>query len=227
MSLMFLLGYKLRKHIAQALSRRCRAIRNAITCYNDLAPCQKPPRPLLMYSEVVDYCTFSEFEILKHSDHDVLSKEWATLANRQAANKYFKLLRAEEEVHRCNVEVARVQAWVDEDDMAMSRAVAKHEGSDPTFAAHLKVLQIQRRHVNDHLRTRLGQIYKLPKYSGPLPRVAASAPPTPSTVPPTTLNTGLEDHVNGDHSDNEDEPHDDEDEDETLRMTDTLAKIMV
>ena len=227
MSLMFLLGYKLRKHIAQALSRRCRAIRNAITRYNDLVPCQKPPRPLLMYSEVVDYCTFSEFEILKHSDHDVLSKEWATLANQQAANKYFKLLHAKEEVHHCNIKVAHVQAWVDKDDITMSRAVAKHEGSDPTFATHLKVLQIQRRHVNDHLCTRLGQIYKLPKYSGPLPRITASAPPTPSTVLSTTLNPGLEDHVNGNHSDNKDELHDDEDEDETLRMTDTLAKIMV
>ena len=224
---MFLLGYKLRRHIVQALSRRCAAIRNAIKCYNDLAPLQKPPRPLLMYSEVVDYCTFSKFEILKQSDHDVLSKEWATLTNRQAANKYFKIKRAKEEIHRCNVEVARVRAWVDEDDRVMSSTVAASEGSDPAFAAHLKVLQIQRRHVNDHLRTRLGQIYKLPGYSGPLPPVAASsAPPTPSTVPSTALNNGVEDHVDRDHVDNEDEPHDKEVEDEMLRMMDVLAKIM-
>ena len=236
---MFLLGYKLRKHIAQALSRRCAAIRNAISRYNDLAPVQKPPRPLLVYSEVVDYCTFSEFEILKHSDHDILSKEWAILANRQAANKHFKIERAEEEIHRCNVEVTRVRAWVDEDDAVMSRAVAAHEGNDPAFAAHLKVLQIQRRHVNDHLRTRLEQIYKLPGYCGSLPPVAASsAPPTPSAVPLTALNTGVEGHVDGDHVDNtggphgdededEDEPHGDEDEDEMLRMMETLTKIMV
>ena len=227
MTLMFLLGYKLRKHIAQALSRRCVAIRNAISRYNDLAPLQKPPRPVLVYSAVVDYCTFSEFEILKHSDHDVLSKQWATLANRQAANKYFKIERAEEEIHRCNVEVARVQAWVDEDDMVMSGAVADHEGSDPVFAAHLKVLQIQRRHVNDHLRTRLEQIYKLPGYSGPPHVSASSAPPLPSAVPSSTLTTGVEDRVDGDHIDNEDELHEDEDEDEMLRMADTLAKIMV
>ena len=227
-SLMFLPGYKLRKHIAQALSRRCAAIRNAISRYNDLAPLQKPPRPLLVYSEVVDYCTFSEFEILKHSDHDVLSKEWATLANRQAANKYFKIRRAEEEIDRCNVEVARVQAWVDEEDIVMSRAVATHEGSDLTFAAHLKVLQTQRRHVNDHLRTRLGQIYKLPGYNGPLPPVAVSfTPAAPSTVPSTSLEAGAEGHVDNNHIDDEDEQHDDEDEDEMLRMMDTLAKIMV
>jgi hypothetical protein len=181
-----------------------------------------------VYSEVVDYCTFSKFEILKHSDHDVLSKEWATLANQQAANKYFKIKRAEEEIHHCNVEIARVQAWVDEEDVVMSRAVATHEGSDPAFAAHLKALQIQHRHMNDHLHTHLGQIYRLPGYSGPvLPVSASSAPPPPSTVPLTALETGMADHVNGDHIHNEDEPHDDKHEDKMLWMMDMLVKIMV
>ena len=225
---MFLLGYKLRKHIAQALSRRCTAIRNAIERYNDLAARQKLPRPHLLYSEVVDYCTFSEFEILKHSEHDVLSKDWAILANRQAANKFFKVEHAKEEIRRCNVEVARLQAWVDAEDVVMSRAVAAHEGSNPAFAAHLRVLQIQRRHVNDHLRSRLDQIYKLPGYSGRRPPVAASSTsPTPSAVPTTAPATGVEDCVHGDRTNDEDEDHNDEDEDEVLRLTDTLTKIMV
>jgi len=49
-----------------------------------------------MYSKVVDYCTFSEFEILKHSEHDVLFKDWAILANQQAANKFFKVEHAKD-----------------------------------------------------------------------------------------------------------------------------------
>jgi len=228
MSLMFPLGYKLHKHLVQALYRCCATIRKAISYYNDLAPLQKPPCPLLVYSEVVNYITFSKFKILKHSGHDVLSKEWATLANRQAANKYFKIKRAKEEIHRCNVKVARVQAWVDKEDKVMSEAVAAHEHSDPTLATHLKVLKIQRCHVNDHLRTRLGQIYKLPGYCGPLPRVTASSVSSPpSSIPSTSPNTGLEDHVDGSRLDDKDEPRDNEDEDELLRMTDTLAKIMV
>jgi hypothetical protein len=223
---MFLLGYKLRKHIAQALSRCCVAIRHAISRYNDLVPLQKPPRPFLEYSAVVNYCTFSKFEILKHSDHDVLSKEWATLANRQAANKYFKIVRAKEEIHRCNIEVAYVQAWVDGEDMVMSRAVADYEGSDPAFAAHLKVLQIRHHHVNDHLHSCLEQIYKLPGYSGPPHVAASSASPTPSTISPTALKMGVEDCVDGGHIDNEDEQHNDEDDNEVLWMADTLATIM-
>ena len=79
--LIFVVGYKLRKHIAQALTHRCAVIRNAIERYNALALLQNPPRPHLVYSEVVEYCNFSEFEILKQSDHDILSKEWATITN--------------------------------------------------------------------------------------------------------------------------------------------------
>ena len=168
------LGYKLRKHIAQALSRRCTAIRNAIDRYNALAPHQTPPRPRLEYSEVVEYCNFSEFEILKHSDHDLLSKDWTLLANRQAANKYFKLERAKEEVQRCNVEAARLQAWVDTDDAEMSTAVAAHE-HDLAFMAHLKIVQVWRRQANDRIRARLQQIYGLPGYSGPRPSAPGPA----------------------------------------------------
>ncbi len=226
---MFLLGYKLRKHIAHALSRCCVAIRNAIDHYNKLAHFQKLPCPMLMYSEVVDYCTFSKFKILKHSEHDILSKDWAVLSNQQAANKFFKIEHAKEEVRRCNVEVACLQAWVDVEDMVMAKATAAHEGSDPAFAAHLKVLQMQRHHVNDHLRSHLDQIYKLPGFSGHRPPVTTSSTsPAPSAIPATAPAPGVEDCVNSNYTDDKDELHiNDEDGDEVLWLTDTLTKIMV
>jgi hypothetical protein len=112
--------------------------------------------------------------------------------------------------------------------MVMSRAVAAHEGSDPAFAAHLRVLQMQRCHVNDHLCSHLDQIYKLPGYSGRRPPVATSSTlPTPSAVPTTAPATGVEDCVDGDHTDDEDEDHNDEDEDKVLWLMEMLTKIMV
>jgi hypothetical protein len=142
-----------------------------------MAPKQTPPRTTLVYSEVVEYCNFSEFEILKHSDHALLSKDWAKPENRQAAKKYFKMQRAEEEIARCNVEVVRLQAWVDKEDADLCRVVAAYEDSDPVFATHLKAVQSQRRHANECLRTRLQQIYKLPGYHGPPPPIVASLSP--------------------------------------------------
>src|SRR5258708_4463940 len=161
-------GYKLCKHIAQALSCHCTAIHSAIDRYNLLAPLQMPPRPHLVYSKVVEYCNFSEFKILKHSDHDLLSKDWSVLYNQQAANKYFKLECAKEEVQRCNVEVAHLQAWVDLDDAELSRAIATNEHNH-AFAAHLKVVQVWHCQANDHVHVCLRQIYSLPGYSGHRP----------------------------------------------------------
>ncbi|KAI0038722.1 hypothetical protein FA95DRAFT_1613160 [Auriscalpium vulgare] len=44
-------GYKLRKHISHAITRRSGAVRTALEHYNSLAPLQTPPRPVLKYSE--------------------------------------------------------------------------------------------------------------------------------------------------------------------------------
>jgi len=130
-----------------------------------------------VYLDVVEYCNFSEFEILKHSDHNLLSKDWAILANRQAAKMYFKIERSKEEIHCCNIEVARLQAWVNAEDDDMCRAVAIHESGNPEFADHLKVIQMQRRYVNEHLRVWLHQVYSLPGYCGPhLPTSTSISP---------------------------------------------------
>lgn len=214
-----------------------------------MAPKQTPPRPTLVYSEVVEYCNFSEFEILKHSDQALLSKDWAKPENRQAAKKYFKMQRAEEEITRCNVEVVRLQAWVDKEDADLCRVVAAYEDSDPVFATHLKAIQSQRRHVNECLRTRLQQIYNLPGYHGPSPPIVASSPRVMHVMAsnrelhsaamrfltlltaylwfPTVSTTMEEDHTHSDESGEDDQSPNDEDEDEMLRMTDTLAKIIV
>ena len=110
----------------------------------------------------------------------------------------------------------------------MSRAVAAYEGSDPAFTAHLRVLQMQRRHMNDHLRSHLNQIYKLPGYSGHHPPVTASSTsPAPSAVQTTAPAPREEDCIDGDCTDDEDELHNDEDKDEVLWLIDMLTRIMV
>jgi len=130
-----------------------------------------------MYSEVVKYCNFSEFKILKDSDHALLLKDWAKPENRQAVKKYFKMQCTEEEITHCNVEVAQLQAWVDTEDADMCRVVTTHEDSNPTFATHLKAIQLHCHHVNECLCMWLKQIYNLPGYHGPPPPIATSSLP--------------------------------------------------
>ena len=110
----------------------------------------------------------------------------------------------------------------------MSRAVATHEGSDPAFATHLRVLQMQHCHVSDHLHSCLDQIYKLSSYSGCHPPVATSSTsPTLSAILTIAPATGVEDCVNGDHTNEKDKDHNNENENKVLLLMDTLTKIMV
>jgi hypothetical protein len=88
----------MRHHISKAITRRSTSLRAALTRYNKLAPLQDTPHPILEYSEVAGYSWLGDFELLRHSRHDVTSKPWSMRSNREVAVKYFKVLHACEEI---------------------------------------------------------------------------------------------------------------------------------
>lgn len=56
--------------------------------YNELAPLQNPPRPLLQYSDVASYSWLGDFDLLKYSCTNIMQKPWTVPANHEVANKY-------------------------------------------------------------------------------------------------------------------------------------------
>ncbi|KAI0313492.1 hypothetical protein OF83DRAFT_1065430, partial [Amylostereum chailletii] len=158
--------YKQRKHIASAIIKRSAVVRTALDMYNKLAPLQTPPREPLRYDQLTSYTWLGEVEFLKESHHDILNKEWASLVNRDAANKYFKLLRAKEELVRCNVEARRLQAWIDYEDAELIKRADTLFATDPFLAGHLHTHAVRRRILNDQHRTQLKKLYKLPGFTG-------------------------------------------------------------
>lgn len=160
-------GYKLRKHISQAITRRSAAVRTALEKYNQLAPLQDPPRPTLSYSEIASYGWLNDFDLLKYSRHDILKRPWANPAYREFSNKFFKIIRAREELVRLNVEIARLRAWVDHEDRTMLEASLGIASSNPLVSAALRSLHAERSRVNDVHRVRLSAITQLEGYSGP------------------------------------------------------------
>ncbi|KAI0059965.1 hypothetical protein BV25DRAFT_1808307, partial [Artomyces pyxidatus] len=160
-------GYKLRKHISTAITRRSAAVRTALAHYNKLAPLQDPPRPVIDFKQIANYGWAGDFELLKDSRQEVLDKPWSKPANREAAAKYFKIKRAHEEITRLNVEVPRLQAWVDFEGRDLEEKAQDIARSDPLLAAHILELRARRVRLNNAHRTRLQQIYRLKGYSGP------------------------------------------------------------
>ncbi|KAI0060325.1 hypothetical protein BV25DRAFT_1783310, partial [Artomyces pyxidatus] len=159
-------AYKLRKHISQAITRRSQAVRASLDRYNALAPLQDPPRPTLQYSEIANYSWLGDFELLKESRHEILEQPWSQPANREAAAKYFKIIRAREEIVRLNVEVPRLQAWIDFEDRELKEKAEALASTEPHLAAHIHALRARRAGVNNSHRRRLQQIYRLPGYTG-------------------------------------------------------------
>lgn len=88
----------MRKHIANALKARSRAIRTALDKYNAAATAMVPSRQLLDWEQVVEYAFLSDFDLLRDTRQDIRSRPWATPAARLAMDQAFKLRRAKEEI---------------------------------------------------------------------------------------------------------------------------------
>ncbi|KAJ7138739.1 hypothetical protein C8R43DRAFT_1089295 [Mycena crocata] len=101
-------GYKLRKHIAKALQARSKAVKAAIERYNDAAASMTPPREALTWEQVVEYAFLADFDLLREGREDIRNKLWATPGGRAAMDQHYRLLRAEEEILRLNVEIPRL-----------------------------------------------------------------------------------------------------------------------
>ncbi|KAG0695487.1 hypothetical protein DFH29DRAFT_880019 [Suillus ampliporus] len=136
-------GYKMRKYISKAITRRSAAIRNALEKYNKLAPLQTPPRPILDYAEVVGYATLGEFTLLKYSRHEF----------------------------SCKTMGGHLDAWVEYDDKKMLEVIEMLVTDDPSslLAAELRKQYSVHHRINDVHRCHLHRIRQLEGYNGPFP----------------------------------------------------------
>ncbi|KAJ7782103.1 hypothetical protein B0H14DRAFT_3095747 [Mycena olivaceomarginata] len=114
-------GYKMRKHIAKALQARSKAVKNAIEHYNDAAAALDPPMRSVSWEQVVEYAFLADFDILRDTRAEVQSKPWSRPAYRLAMDRYFKTLRAREEIKRLNIEIRRVITWIRDENRFLRR----------------------------------------------------------------------------------------------------------
>ncbi|KAK0235526.1 hypothetical protein EDD85DRAFT_922576 [Armillaria nabsnona] len=75
--------------------------------YNAAAKALEPPRPMLKWEDVIAYTFLSEFDLLKDTREDICEKPWANSAIQEASDAYYRIIYAQEEVHRLNIEIRR------------------------------------------------------------------------------------------------------------------------
>ncbi|KAF8145755.1 hypothetical protein K438DRAFT_1991521 [Mycena galopus ATCC 62051] len=171
-------GYKMRKHIAKALQARSKAVKSAIDRYNDAAITLDPPMPRLSWEQVVEYAFLADFDILRDTRAEVQSRPWTCPAYRLAMDRYFKILRAREEIKRLDIEIRRVVTWIRDENRFLRRMEknlraedGKTEGQveeDRQMAVQVRLYRQHRGRFDAGHLERFGKLAQTPGFTGSL-----------------------------------------------------------
>ncbi|KAJ7075132.1 hypothetical protein B0H15DRAFT_792282 [Mycena belliarum] len=152
-------GYKLRKHIAKALQARSKAVKAAIERYNAAADGMTPRKPTLSWEQVVDFAFLSDFDLLREGREDIREEPWALPSGRAAMDQHFKLLRADEEIKRLNLEIRRFVTYIDDEDVFLAHHEARlRTGGNPGLAHQVGLHRMERARFDSMHLERLGKL---------------------------------------------------------------------
>ncbi|KAJ7017115.1 hypothetical protein C8F04DRAFT_891420, partial [Mycena alexandri] len=152
------------RHIAKALQTRSEAVKNAISRYNIAAASLEPPAPQLSWDEVVEYAFLADFDFLRATDGELLDKPWTRPAYRLAMDRYFKIIRAKEEIKRLNVEIRRFVTWMSDEDRFLRRQ--EEEAESPGEAALIRKHRMERGRFDAGHMERLVKLSKKRGFTG-------------------------------------------------------------
>ncbi|KAJ3553548.1 hypothetical protein NP233_g12617 [Leucocoprinus birnbaumii] len=161
-------GYKLRKHIGNALQQRSQAIRNAIDRYNIAAAEMIPPHEQLTWDQVVNYSFLIDFTLLRDCREDVTQRLWARPTSRHLMDQYFKIIRAREEIVRLNVEIRRVITYMHDEERFLKAQELHFTPTDPYLAHQIKKLRLERTRFNELHTRRFAKLKKMSGFTGSL-----------------------------------------------------------
>ena len=104
---------------------------------------------MLEYSNVASYTWLGDFDLLRHSQSDVMDRPWASCANCEVVVKHYKVLCAREEITRLNVESCHLQRWIDDEDKHLFATVKVLQETNKLLAYAVSVYAQARHRVNN------------------------------------------------------------------------------
>ncbi|KAF9017025.1 hypothetical protein BDZ89DRAFT_1094376 [Hymenopellis radicata] len=121
------------------------AIGTALDKYNAAAAAFKPPKPPLLWNQVVEYAFLADFDLLRESRMDIREKPWASPWGRLLMDQSFKIAHAKEEISHLNIEIRRL---------------------DPRLAFHIDVYRQSRARFNARHLKRLTDVSEMVGFTG-------------------------------------------------------------
>lgn len=146
------------------MKARSKAIRTALDRYN--AAAAELCRTQLDWDEVVEYAFLSDFDLLRDTRQDIRKRPWATPAGRFAMDNYFKLIRAQEEICRLNIEIPRLATFMRDEDTYLRSVESILQLTDTALAYQIQIHRMESSQFIQHHMAILNKIVQLEGYSG-------------------------------------------------------------
>ncbi|KAJ7309178.1 hypothetical protein DFH08DRAFT_823603 [Mycena albidolilacea] len=137
-----------------------------------------PPMPSLTWEQVVEYAFLADFDILRDTCAEVQSKPWARPAYRLAMDRYFKILRAREEIKCLNIEIRRVVTWIRDENTFLRRMEKNLRATDGKgeeqaeedrqMAVQVRLYRLHRRRFDAGHLERFQKLAQMPGFTGML-----------------------------------------------------------
>ncbi|KAJ7924518.1 hypothetical protein B0H13DRAFT_2266662 [Mycena leptocephala] len=155
---------------------RSKAIKTAIARYNEAAEAMTPPKPTLDWEEVIEYAFLADFDLLREGREDIWVELWAQPAGRATMDQHFKLLHADEEIQRLNVEIRRFVTYMRDEEAFLIRDEGRlGEEGRPGIAHQVRLVRMERARFTDLHNARLLKLSKVPAFTGDiLPGISIS-----------------------------------------------------
>jgi len=116
----------------------------------------------------VQYAFLADFDLLRETREDVRERAWARPAARVAMDQHFRIIRAEEEIARLNIEICRVITHLHDEEKFLHAHEDNLRPRDSALAHQLRCYRLQRGRFNALHQERFRQLGSMPGFTGSL-----------------------------------------------------------
>lgn len=128
----------------------------------------KLARPPLTWDQVINYAFLADFDVLRDCREDISKRPWANPASRALMDDYFKVIRAQEEITRLNVEIQRVITYLHDEERFLRLREQELSTKNPILAHQINRLCQERSRFSDLHMRRFRSLLSLQKFTGKL-----------------------------------------------------------
>jgi hypothetical protein len=137
----------------------------ALDRYNAAAQALVPLWKKINWADVVEYAFLADFDLLRSTRQDVRNYPWATPAARIVIDRHFKMLHAQEEIFRLNIEIAWVVTYLRDEDLYLRKKEAEVREFNVNLAHQIGLHRMEHGHFNAAHRNSLQVISLLSGFS--------------------------------------------------------------